>query len=145
MNYCLGFIFNRDLSQVLLMEKKKPPNQKGKLNGVGGKIENTESVIEAMTRETEEETGLYIDPVNWKLTGLIRIHTDVIYIYYCVYKEDWYAFNPIEKECSEGQLMYVHTQYLQTIKNLMENVLWIFEFIKDRETTQHYKTFVINY
>jgi len=63
MNYVAGFMFSHDLRQVALIEKQKPTWQKGKLNGIGGKIEEGESAFEAMVREFKEETG-YTEK-NW--------------------------------------------------------------------------------
>lgn len=63
--YVLGFLFNLKRNHVLLIEKLKPDWQKGKLNGIGGKIEPCESPHEAMQREFKEETGLEYD--NWRL------------------------------------------------------------------------------
>jgi len=37
--YCLGFAFYRSRRKVVLIRKTKPDWQRGKLNGVGGKIE----------------------------------------------------------------------------------------------------------
>jgi 8-oxo-dGTP pyrophosphatase MutT (NUDIX family) len=54
MHYCVGFVFNEDLTEVLLLEKSKKLYI-GKLNGVGGKIEASETPIEAMERELLEE------------------------------------------------------------------------------------------
>ncbi|MEM0912381.1 MAG: hypothetical protein AAGJ37_15510 [Pseudomonadota bacterium] len=38
-NYTLGFIFDQTLEKVLLVLKKRPAWQAGKLNGVGSKAE----------------------------------------------------------------------------------------------------------
>ena len=54
----LGFYFNLDTTRVVLIKKNRPDWQKGKLNGVGGKIETGESAYRAMIREFEEETGI---------------------------------------------------------------------------------------
>ncbi len=62
MKYVLVFIFNRDLDKVLLIQKNKPEWQKGNLNGIGGKVENKESNIRAVIRETKEETKIGISP-----------------------------------------------------------------------------------
>lgn len=59
-NYVLGFAFRpHDVWEdgVVLIRKTKPDWQAGKLNGVGGKIEEDESPVAAMVREFEEETG----------------------------------------------------------------------------------------
>jgi len=62
MEYVVGFLFRnlvdgRGYSSVVLIEKNKPDWQRGKLNGVGGKIEEGELAEEAMIREFREETG----------------------------------------------------------------------------------------
>lgn len=64
-NYVCGFAFDREHHNVLvLIEKNKPEWQKGKLNGIGGKIEDGETPHAAMVRECREETGLEIP--EWK-------------------------------------------------------------------------------
>jgi 8-oxo-dGTP diphosphatase len=60
--YVVGFLFDEAKKRVLLIEKKKPAWQAGKLNGVGGKIEVGEMPEAAMVREFEEETGLNFIP-----------------------------------------------------------------------------------
>lgn len=56
--YVVGFMFNSSEDAVLLIRKTHPGWQKGKLNGVGGRIEKDESALEAMRREFKEEVGL---------------------------------------------------------------------------------------
>lgn len=51
---------------VLLIEKQRPEWQKGRLNGVGGKIEPGEADSSAMIREFAEETGLMTYGFQWK-------------------------------------------------------------------------------
>lgn len=61
--YCVGFAFDRQrrpVPRVLLIEKQRPAWQKGKLNGVGGKLKRHEEPEAAMRREFQEETGLYV-------------------------------------------------------------------------------------
>ena len=63
--YVVGFVFHStDPIQVLLIIKRRPKWQEGKLNGVGGKIEDGETPLEAMIRECKEETDIYIE--DWK-------------------------------------------------------------------------------
>lgn len=58
MNYVVGFCFSEDKTHVVLIEKQHPAFMKGKLNGVGGKIEKDEDPHAAMLREFQEETGM---------------------------------------------------------------------------------------
>jgi 8-oxo-dGTP diphosphatase len=58
--YVAGFLFSPDEKEVLLIHKKRPVWQAGKLNGIGGHIELGETPLEAMRREFLEETGLDI-------------------------------------------------------------------------------------
>ena len=53
-------------NRILLGEKKRGFG-KGKLNGVGGKIEQGESIEEAMIRETYEEIG--VKPTRFEKVG----------------------------------------------------------------------------
>ena len=52
-----GFFFNSEHTQLALIRKTKPAWQRGKLNGIGGKIEPNEGRTAAMVREFREETG----------------------------------------------------------------------------------------
>lgn len=60
MKYCLGFCFSTDRSYVALIHKEKPEWQRGKINGIGGKVEPNESTPDCMIREFREETGVTI-------------------------------------------------------------------------------------
>lgn len=62
--YVCGFLFSPDRSRVLLIRKRRPAWQAGKLNGVGGKIEPGETPPEAMRREFCEEAGVNVE--SWQ-------------------------------------------------------------------------------
>lgn len=76
--YVLGFAFTGD-NRVLLIEKKRPDWQKGRLNGIGGHVEYNESSIDAMTREFREETGVSTTQSDWQFRGRM-------------YAKDWSVF-----------------------------------------------------
>jgi 8-oxo-dGTP diphosphatase len=57
-NYVLVFVFSPDYRYVLLIRKKRPDWQKGRLNGLGGRIEPQETPVIAAKREVEEESGI---------------------------------------------------------------------------------------
>lgn len=58
--YVCGFLITPDRSRVLLIRKRRPAWQVGRLNGVGGKIEPGETPAQAIRREFREEAGLDI-------------------------------------------------------------------------------------
>src|ERR1017187_4254100 len=76
-NYTVGFLFNKKLKKVALIRKQRPEWQKGKLNGIGGHIEDGEIPSVAQTREFFEETGLSYD--GW--VNFCRLNGDD----FCVY------------------------------------------------------------
>lgn len=66
--YACGFLLSRDGKRVALLRKKHGPESLiGRLNGIGGKIEEDkqETALAAMTREFKEEAGVEIK--TWKL------------------------------------------------------------------------------
>lgn len=75
--YVLGFAFSRDKKDIVLISKLKPEWQKGKLNGVGGKIESNEKRYHAMIREFKEETGVDTNITQWELFGKMIFNDDV--------------------------------------------------------------------
>lgn len=62
--YVLGFGFSAQMERVVLIRKNKPAWQRGKLNGIGGKIED-ESKYTAMVREFKEECGCQTHGEQW--------------------------------------------------------------------------------
>lgn len=65
-HYVAGFMFDHGRTRVALIRKAKPAWQRGKLNGIGGKVEAGENVFEAMVREFMEETGYETTVAQWE-------------------------------------------------------------------------------
>lgn len=68
-HYVLGFLFDEGRDHVLLIQKRRPAWQFGRLNGIGGKIEAGETPLQAMARECEEEAGL--TDLDWQHTATL--------------------------------------------------------------------------
>jgi 8-oxo-dGTP diphosphatase len=64
--YVVGFMFNAYYNEVLLVRKQRPDWQKGKLNGLGGHVEQNERAAHAMQREFAEETGIATRYSDWR-------------------------------------------------------------------------------
>lgn len=64
--YVLGLAFDMVGSRVVLIKKNRSDWQKGRFNGVGGKVQAGEHLLKTMIREFEEETGLKTSSEYWK-------------------------------------------------------------------------------
>ncbi len=84
MRYVCGFLFDdyhigkEGGICVALVQKKYPPRQAGYFNGVGGKIEEDETPVEAMEREFEEEGGLRLLD-SWTHFCTFRTESAIVY------------------------------------------------------------------
>ena len=58
--YVVIFLFTKDYKKVLMIKRNKPP-YKDCWNGIGGKVEENETEIQAAIRECHEETGIKLD------------------------------------------------------------------------------------
>lgn len=68
-SYVLGFAIS-DFDKVLLMWKRRPETQRGKLNGIGGRVEPHETVDRAMIREFKERAGLEV--MTWRCFAVVQ-------------------------------------------------------------------------
>ena len=81
MNYTkwvAGLVFNSK-GELALISKTHPKWQAGKLNGIGGKIEESESAADAMRRECKEEVGA--DIADWKEFALLKVQDGQVHFF----------------------------------------------------------------
>lgn len=63
-DYVLALLFTADAREVVLVRKTRPPWQAGRVNALGGKVHNGESLFDAARREVREEAG--VDVERWE-------------------------------------------------------------------------------
>ena len=73
-----GLLFNAK-GELALVAKTHPAWQAGKLNGVGGKINEDESAALAMQREFKEEAG--VDVEGWKEFALLKVQDGQVHFF----------------------------------------------------------------
>lgn len=126
-NYVAGFMFTEDKKHVVLIQKNKPSWQRGKLNGVGGKIEPGETPSEAMVREFFEETGVTTSSCNW--TNIARIASETksnIYVFSC-FNDDALSSRTMEKE-----VVYI-LKVNEIPDNIIGNIKWLIHMALDEK------------
>lgn len=77
-NWVVGLLFNTK-GELALVSKTHPAWQAGKLNGVGGKIEEGESAAEAMQREFTEEAGAEVK--EWREFALLKVQDGQVHFF----------------------------------------------------------------
>ncbi|WP_058834894.1 NUDIX hydrolase [Luteimonas abyssi] len=116
----LGYVLSPDRRRVLLIHRNARADDQhlGKYNGLGGKIEADEDIVEGMRREIHEEAGIECDDIQ--LRGTIS------WPGFGKHGEDWFGFvfviagysgTPFETN-PEGTLEWVE------IDRLMELPMW---------------------
>lgn len=108
----LAYIFSPDGKQVLLVHRHRRINdpQLGKYNGLGGKLEPGENIVDCIRREILEESGLHCDELH--LRGTIS------WPGFGKQGEDWFGFifrvdrwsGNLTPENSEGTLEWVDVE-----------------------------------
>ena len=110
--YTVGFILSADQTEVVLVTKTHPDWQKGRLNGIGGKIEDGESSAECMVRESREESGLASKAGEWR--HFLKMKRPDLFVDFYVYVSpsgkavvsaqtdeaiNWYSVKALPQEC----------------------------------------------
>lgn len=125
--YVVGLMFSNNDSHVVLIRKNRPTWQAGKLNGVGGHIEEGESPIEAMVREFREETGVTTTAEQWWPTVYL---TGVGFEIYFFESHDTTAAVLAESRTDEGIELWNVFDAIQS-NDLLPNLRWIIPFSID--------------
>lgn len=143
-NYTLGFIFNEDLTKVLLI--KFPERGKWNdnlLNGIGGHIENNESQLNCMIRETKEETDIHI--THWKYAGVydgsnFTNNEFKVFTFFTFIKEVY----GIPYKGEEGETNWYNIEDICKLKTV-PNTQWMIPFCLSKLKEEIHGTFNVNY
>lgn len=117
-HYTIGLL--TDNKRIVLVRKNRPDWQKGKLNFVGGHVEQGESSYEAQVREFEEEAGLYVR--NWCHYATIdcpgaRIDVFVAYINSAILGS--------VKSVTDEEIVILPIDSIANRKDLLPNLQWL--------------------
>lgn len=112
--YVVGIVFDSEMFNCLMLLTNHGPYP-GKLNGVGGKIEEGELPIAAMEREFTEETGISpcdVDTIEFmvrmEFPSKVELHVYYIKLKDTIRNSSW----PPMKAVDEGHLIWIATNAL---------------------------------
>ncbi len=138
-NYVVGFVFSKDFESVLLMHKNRPDWQKGLVNGLGGKVEEGESIHACVKREIYEECGLVTTEEQWIRSGKIYSPTMVVDFFGTTH--DGEMSDAVTKEDEEVEWFKVNN----LPHNLVENITWLIHITLDKLKNNHFEAFEVAY
>jgi 8-oxo-dGTP diphosphatase len=124
-SYVVGFLFSPDYKKVVLIRKNRPQWQIGKLNGVGGHVEDSESPNASIIREFEEETGLYLE--DWTNYFTIENDSALVHFYWNV-SGDYNKVQTITDETIE-----IHNVDEIFTLNVIPNLRWLIPMVLDEK------------
>ena len=120
-HYCLGFAFYPGSDSVALIHKLKPDWQAGKLNGIGGRLEDGELPKTAMSREFEEEAGVRIPPTEWVLFLIMKFSNAVIFCY----AAESYSVGAVYSRTPETVQLVPRTRFMEMGTPAIPNLAWL--------------------
>lgn len=130
-DYVTGFMYSPNGERVVLINKNKPDWQKGKFNGVGGKIEEDETPEQAMSREFEEETGVITSSSDWQ-SFLILINPNKYRVYMLfTFSEKFDSVKTVEQEI-------VSLHHVNSLpENIIPNLAWLIPLSQDHKVMKN--------
>lgn len=128
--YSLGFMFSPTGNYVVLLEKARPDWQKGKLNGVGGHVEQGETPDAAIIREFYEETGVQHE--EWIKFAIMDMKGRAIIHCYKSFSE---KFLSVDTKTDEQVAIYKLTEVIQGefTDKMIPNLKYLIQIALDSE------------
>jgi 8-oxo-dGTP diphosphatase len=136
--YVAGFLFRASRTglgkDVLLVEKQKPSWQRELLNGIGGKHEGREMLIDTMHREFQEETGLDISRARWHRFACEEKPGDYVVHFYRAQLDQPGEDGGVPDINDVGEaLLWVPVQALPNVR-VVGNLRWLVPLAEDWRT-----------
>lgn len=125
--YTVGFLFDQKKENVVLIRKNRPEWQAGRLNGVGGKIEDGETSSEAMSREFWEETGANIK--DWKYIASLFGEIWVVEVFTTT---DQKAFE-VASTTTDEEIVKLPVIELFLRNDAISNVYWLVQLCRNHK------------
>lgn len=126
-NFVVGFMTND--KDVILIQKKRPKWQEGKLNGVGGRVKVTEPAVYAMVREFYEETGALTRISDWELKVILINHSVIVRFFWCNLLD---KYNNAIESMTDEHVVPVSKELLPR-ENCIPNLRWIIPLCCDND------------
>jgi 8-oxo-dGTP diphosphatase len=122
-NYVVGFMFDKE-HNVWLIKKNKPEWQKGRYNGIGGKIESYDlDHYAAMSREFFEETSALTEPYEWTEFCTYGWKDGIVHFFYLhdldLKHYGYVRTNTDEEVCCFGFSAAINTNSIYNLKWLL--------------------------
>lgn len=136
--YVLGFAFDR-ADNVILVQKTKPQWQAGKLNGVGGQIEETDDTpVAAMVREFQEETRLSTRESQWRYVLTMGSDDWEVLVYTMTDLDAYYGIYQGQQTDTDERLMILHKGEVLGSSSCISNVQWLVAACFDEQMPVNY-------
>lgn len=132
--YVLGFAFDTLLEAVVLIKKNRPEWQAGKLNGVGGKVEDGESFIDAMTREFREECGMETDSDHWVNFLTMKSNSFIVEVYKIMINDPWSVESKTDEKVVVSYVDELFLDDIHTQTEMISNIPWIISMALDKDS-----------
>lgn len=131
-NYVLGFLIDLSSNEILLIKKNRPAFQAGKLNGIGGKMEEGETPIESLIREVWEETNLKTQEKEWWYFGKMNLPEGGHVFLFKSFRND---LNQAVSMTDE-EVVVRKIDLNQLKKEVMPNLIWLIDAAMDKTLNQ---------